>query len=64
VYVDRQGHVRSLAQTSVFSTGKPGGPGETSYTLDFTFSDFGLHVSVTPPPASQIDPSSGVSVQF
>jgi Sigma-70 region 2 len=65
VDVDKQGHVRSLTQTTVFSaTGKPGGPGESIYTLEFTFSDFGLRFSVIPPPARQIDPNSGVAVQF
>ena len=36
----------------------------TIYTLDFTFSDFGVRFSVTPPPASQIDHDTGVSVQY
>jgi hypothetical protein len=31
---------------------------------DFTFSDFGIRFSVTPPPASQIDHDTGVGVQF
>jgi len=65
VDVDRQGHIRNLAQTTVFvASGKPGTAGETIYTLDFTFSDFGVRFSVTPPPASQVDPNGGVVVQF
>jgi hypothetical protein len=41
-----------------------GRSGQTIYTTDFTFSDFGIRFSVTPPPASQIDDDNGVSVQF
>jgi hypothetical protein len=33
-------------------------------TIDFTFSDFGIRFSVTPPPASQVDQQVGVAVQF
>jgi hypothetical protein len=65
VDVDRQGHVRSLAQTTTFvASGKPGTAGKTIDTLDFTFSDFGVRFSVTPPPASQVDSNEGVAVQF
>jgi hypothetical protein len=66
VDVDRQGHIRSLVQTTAFAAGgQPGAAVGTIYTLDFTFSDFGLHLSVTPPPASQIDHHAyGVAVQF
>jgi hypothetical protein len=65
VDVDGQGHVRSMAQTTAFvAGGKPGARVGTIYTLDFTFSDFGLRFSVTPPPASQIDPDEGLGVQF
>lgn len=65
VDVDSQGHIRSLAQTTAFAAGgKPGAAVGTIYTLDFTFSDFGIRFSVTPPPASQIDPDLGVAVQF
>jgi hypothetical protein len=65
VDVDRHGQIRRLAQTTAFAaSGKPGTPGKDIYTTDFTFSHFGLHVSVTPPPASQIDHSQGVGVQF
>ena len=65
VDVDSQGQVRRLAQTTAFAAGgQPGAAVGTIYTLDFTFSDFGVRFSVTPPPASQIDPDLGVAVQF
>ena len=65
VDVDSQGQIRSLAQTTVFvASGKPGTAGKMIYTADFTFSDFGIRFSVTPPPASQIDHNLGVAVQF
>ena len=65
VDVDSQRHIRSLVQTTVFvASGKPGTAGEMIYTGDFTFSDFGIRFSVTPPPASQIDRDLGVAVQF
>jgi len=65
VDVDSQGHIRSLAQTTVFvASGKPGTAGEMIYTTDFTFSDFGIRFSVTPPPASQIAHDIGVAIQF
>ncbi|HEY6785936.1 MAG TPA: hypothetical protein VI365_01370 [Trebonia sp.] len=58
--VDRQGHIRHLAQTTVFgTTGKP------TYMADFIFSDFGIRFSVTPPPASQTNRGIGVgALQF
>jgi hypothetical protein len=62
VDVDGHGHIRGFAQETVFATSKPAG--EMIYTADFTFSDFGIRFSVTPPPASQIDPDIGVAVQF
>jgi hypothetical protein len=64
--VDRQGHIRRLTQTTVFiATGKPGTAGKTTYTADFTFSNFGVRFSVTPPPASQTNPDIGVgALQF
>ena len=65
VDVDRQGHIRGLTQTTVFvASGKPGTPGKMIYTAGFTFSDFGIRFSVTPPPASQINHDIGVAVQF
>jgi hypothetical protein len=65
VDVDSQGHIRSLAQTTVFAaSGGPGTAGQTIYTTDYTFSDFGIRFSVTPPPASQIDHDLGAAVQF
>ena len=58
-------HVRRLAQATAFAAGgKPGAAAGTIYTLDFTFSDFGAQVSVTPPPAGQIDHHLGVAVQY
>jgi hypothetical protein len=64
--VDSQGRIRHLAQTTVFvANGKPGTAGKTTYTADFTFSDFGIRFSVTPPSASQIAPGIGVgALQF
>jgi hypothetical protein len=65
VDVDSHGQIRSLVQTTVFvASGKPGTPGETIYTLAFTFSNFGARFSVIPPAASQVDPNSGVAIQF
>ena len=65
VDVDRQGHIRSLVQTTAFAAGgKPGAAAGMVYTLDFTFSDFGVRFSVTPPPASQVDHRDGMAVQF
>ena len=62
--MDGQGHIRSLTQTTVFvASGKPGTAATTTFTADFTFSDFGARFSVTPPPASQIDPD-GVAIQY
>jgi hypothetical protein len=64
VDVDRQGHIRRFDQATAFVSGRPGTPGETIYTADFTFSDFGVRFSVTPPPASQINPDLGAGVQY
>lgn len=65
VDVDSKGHIRSLAQAVVFvASGKPGTAGKMIYTADFTFSDFGIRFSVTPPPASQIDHDLGAAIQF
>ena len=65
VVVDRQGHIRSLTQATAFAAGgQPGAAAGTIYTLDFTFSDFGVRFSVTPPPPTQIDHDLGVAVQF
>jgi hypothetical protein len=65
VDVDSQGHIRRLAQATVFgANGKRGTAGKTLYTTDFTFSDFGIRFSVTPPPASQVNQHIGVAVQF
>jgi hypothetical protein len=48
VDVDKQGRVRHLAAT--VANQQP----DTGITVDVTFSDFGVPVSVTPPPASQV----------
>jgi len=65
VDVDRHGHIRSLVQKTEFAAGgKPGAAVGTIYTLNFSFRDFGVRFSVTPPPASQIDHDLGVAVQF
>jgi hypothetical protein len=65
VDVDRRGHIRSMAQTTAFvAGGKFGARVGTIYTLDFTFSDFGIRFPVTPPPASQVNHDIGVAVQF
>lgn len=65
VDVDGQGHVRRLLQSIGFAAdGKAGAAIGQIYTLDFTFSGFGVRFSVTPPPASQIDLDTGVAVQF
>jgi hypothetical protein len=43
VDVDRQGHIRRVTQTTVIRrSSKPGTPGESIDTADFTFSDFGI----------------------
>jgi hypothetical protein len=63
--VDSQGHIRSLAQATAFvASGKPGTAAQMIYTADFTFSDFGIRFSVTPPPAGQVNHDIGVAVQF
>ena len=64
--VDSQGRIRTLTQTTEFAaSGKPGTAGRLIYTANYTFSDFGIRFSVTPPPASQVDPDIGVAaIQF
>jgi hypothetical protein len=65
VDVDSHGHVRSLVQKTAFAAGgKPGAAAGTIYTLRFSFSDFGVRFTVTPPPARKIDHNLGVAVQF
>lgn len=62
--MDRQGHIRSLAQTTVFAASGQAGSKQV-YTGDFTFSDFGVRFSVTPPPANETNPDIGVgALQF
>lgn len=65
VDVDASGHIRRFVQVTAFSAdGTPRGAGEMIFTLDFTFSDFGVRFVVTPPPASQVDPDLGAAVQY
>ncbi len=54
VDVDSHGRIRSLAQTTAFNV--------FVVRLDFTFSDFGLRFSVSPPPASQISLGAGLGI--
>jgi hypothetical protein len=54
----------SRIDTAFVASGRPGTAGESIYTLVFTFSDFGVRFSVTPPPASQTDTGAGLGVQF
>jgi hypothetical protein len=54
VDVDRQGRVRRLIATTVYGKDFSSQTGIDSTTNDVTFSDFGLRVSVTAPPASQV----------
>jgi hypothetical protein len=53
--VDSDGHLRQLDQTVTFApaAGQPVTPADVM-KLDFTFSDFGIPVDVTAPPASQV----------
>jgi hypothetical protein len=61
--VDGQGQIRHLVQTTVFATGGDSSTaGKQIYKGDFTFSDFGVRFSVTPPPANETDPDVGVGV--
>ena len=62
VYVDQQGQVRRLVVTSVFRKDISSVTGIDSTTSDITFSDFGLRVSVTAPPASQVYKGLGIFV--
>jgi hypothetical protein len=65
VVVDGHRHIRSLIQTTAFvANGVPHSKGKMIYTTDFTFSDFGVRVPVTPPPSSQVDHDLGVAFQF
>jgi hypothetical protein len=57
--------LRSLIRTTAFvANGVPHSKGQMIYTTDFTYSDFGIRVPVTPPPASQVDHHLGVAFQF
>lgn len=55
VYVDNQGRVRRMVtkQTSTMRL-TDNAIGTTTVTYDLTFDEFGVRVSVTPPPASQV----------
>ena len=52
VDVDRQGRVRDL--TATVASRQPGDNGMTDIRVDIAFSDFGVPVSVTPPPAREV----------
>jgi hypothetical protein len=54
VYIDRQGQVREMVVTCLFRADIAAEAKIKSTTSDVTFSDFGVRVSVTPPPASQV----------
>jgi hypothetical protein len=65
VVVDSHKHIRSLRQTTAFvASGVPRSKGKMIYTTDFTFSDFGIRVPVTAPPAGRVDHDLGVAFQF
>lgn len=49
VYVDDQGHVRRMVTNDTIGT-----KDTTTTTFDVTFGDFGVRLSVTAPPASQV----------
>jgi hypothetical protein len=53
VAVDRQGRVRQLDATQTL--------GQTKRTVRVTFGDFGLAVSVSPPPADQTVVPQGIT---
>ena len=59
VDVDQQGRVRRLVATSVFRGDILPLKGIDSTTTDVTLGDFGLRVSVTAPPASQVSKGPG-----
>jgi hypothetical protein len=55
VYVDNQGRVRRLVTTNTTRFLRLGnGKGSLTVTYDMTFANFGVRVSVTAPPASQV----------
>ena len=55
VYVDNQGHVRRMVTNDTYPIWLTDGTKATAAnTFDVTFGDFGVRVSVTPPPASQV----------
>jgi hypothetical protein len=51
VYVDNQGHVRRMVTNDIYPIGTKV---TATNTFDVTFGDFGVRVSVTAPPASQV----------
>lgn len=61
VYVDQQGRVRRLAVTREMLGRVAALTGIRSVTDDITFSDFGVRVTVTVPPASQVFPGPASS---
>ena len=55
VYVDNQGHVRRMVTNDTYPISFSDGAAATATnTFDVTFGDFGVRVSVTAPPASQV----------
>ena len=51
VYVDNQGRVRRMVTNDIWPLSTKG---TATDTFDVTFGDFGVRVSVTEPPASQV----------
>jgi len=62
LYVDEQGLVRHLVQTTTLQP-VPGEPWER-FTDDVTFGDFGVSVPVTAPPASQVYNAAHMKVGY
>jgi hypothetical protein len=56
VYVDNQGRVRRMVTNDTYPSGFTDGKATATATdtFDVTFGDFGVRVSVTAPPASQV----------
>ena len=56
VYVDNQGRVRRMVTNDIWPLSTKG---TATDTFDVTFGDFGVRVSVTAPPASQVTRDKG-----
>lgn len=59
VTVDRQGRIRQLLLPAVAPASYASGTGIKTLTIDLTFSDFGVRVPVSAPPASQVYAPAG-----